>query len=175
MTSVVTLKVTDGIVLAADSAATFFVPTAGGTVAKIYNNANKIFNLRKVWPIGAMVYGVAGIGASSVETLSKDLRRRFSDPNDANYHLAEPTYTIEDVAIKARRFLFEESYLTAYLQPPPDFRMGYRVCGYSAGAHLPEIWEFFSTAGIVPLPIVFKAEMNLVYDGLGKPRHLTVC
>jgi len=54
---------------------------------KIYNNANKIFNLKKVWSIGAMVYGAGGIGASSVETLSKDLRQKFSNPDDADYYL----------------------------------------------------------------------------------------
>ena len=57
MTIIVTAKVTDGIVLAADSAASFFLPTAGGVIAKIYNHANKVFNLRKVWSIGAMVDG----------------------------------------------------------------------------------------------------------------------
>jgi hypothetical protein len=143
MTIVVTVKVTDGIVLAADSAATFFIPLpGGGTVTKIYNHANKIFNLRKVWSIGAMAYGAGSIGASSVETLSKDLRKRFSDQNDQDYYLAENTYTIQDVAIKARRFLFEECYLRAFPSPPAEFGLGYRVCGYSAKASLSEAWEF---------------------------------
>jgi hypothetical protein len=143
MTIVVTVKVTDGIVLAADSAATFFIPLpGGGTVTKIYNHANKIFNLRKVWSIGAMAYGAGAIGASSVETLSKDLRNRFSDPNNKDYYLNKDTYTIEEVAIKARRFLFEECYLRAFANPPAGFGMGYRVCGYSANASLSEAWEF---------------------------------
>ena len=55
MTIVVTVRVNDGIVLAADSATSFI--DGQGNVAKIYNNANKIFNLVKVWPIGAMTYG----------------------------------------------------------------------------------------------------------------------
>jgi hypothetical protein len=142
MTFVVTVKVTDGLVLAADSAATFLIPHPTGVIAKIYNHANKIFNLRKVWPIGAMVYGSGSIGAASVETLSKDLRQKFSDPHNAEYHLDENSYSIEEVAIKARKFLYEECYLHAYQQPPPDFVMGYRVCGYSAKVDLPEIWEF---------------------------------
>jgi hypothetical protein len=142
MTIVVTAKVTDGIVLAADSAASFFLPTAGGVIAKIYNHANKIFNLRKVWSIGAMVYGAGGIGASSVETLSKDLRKKFCDPHNQDYYLNENTYTIEEVAIKARKFLFEEIYLPAFSPPPGDFFMGYRICGYSANAAMSEVWEF---------------------------------
>ena len=128
MTIVVTVKVTDGLVLAADSASTFYVPTGVALVTKIYNHANKIFNLRKVWPVGAMVYGAGGIGASSVETLSKDLRRRFSDEKDDAYYLHKKTYTIEDVAKKARQFLFEETYRKTYGdEPQPNFNMGYRV------------------------------------------------
>jgi hypothetical protein len=83
MTIVVTAKVTDGIVLAADSAGSFF--GQGPSPIKIYNNANKIFNLRKVWPIGALIYGNAGIGAASVESLSKDLRARLSNRSDTEY------------------------------------------------------------------------------------------
>jgi hypothetical protein len=167
MTIVVSLKVTDGLVLAADSAATFYVPTARGTVTKIYNNANKIFNLRKIWSIGAMVYGVGGIGAASVETLSKDLRRKFSDPNDLEYYLNEATYTVEEVATKARKFLYEESYLSAYAQPPADFGLGYRVCGYSAHASLPEVWEFFIAGATcaAPYQIQNRDEFGLRWAG----------
>jgi hypothetical protein len=138
MTIVVTAKVTDGIVLAADSAASFFMPGAAAPL-KIYNHANKIFNLVKILPVGAMVYGAGGIGAASVETLSKDLRMRMSKPDDPHYGLDPNAYTIEEVALKARRFLYEESYLQAYANPPPNFVMGYRVCGYSSNASLSEV------------------------------------
>lgn len=142
MTIVVSVKATDGMVLAADSAATFFVPVREGTITKIYNHANKIFNLRKVWPIGAMVYGAGGIGASSVETISKDLRNCLSNKSNSEYYLDEQSYTVEEVATKARKFIYETCYLKAYQHPPNDFYMGYRVCGYSAQADLPEVWEF---------------------------------
>jgi hypothetical protein len=68
MTIVVTVRVNDGIVLAADSATSFI--DGSGNVAKVYNNANKIFNLVKVWPIGAMTYGAGGMGSASISTLS---------------------------------------------------------------------------------------------------------
>lgn len=139
MTVVVSVKVTDGIVLAADSAATFV--GAGDAPFKIYNHANKIFNLVRGWPVGAMVYGSGGIGAASVETLTKDLRTRFQ-MDGGEYSLVRETYTVEDVAKKARKWLFEEHYLRSYPQPPADFFMGYRVCGYSPDAALAEAWEF---------------------------------
>jgi hypothetical protein len=45
MTIALTVKVHDGIVLAADSASTFYRAGPGGalSVANVYNNANKIF------------------------------------------------------------------------------------------------------------------------------------
>jgi hypothetical protein len=61
---VVTVGVNDGIVLAADSATSFI--DNSGNVAKIYNNANKISNLVKIWPIGTMTYGGGSIGAASI-------------------------------------------------------------------------------------------------------------
>jgi len=39
----------------------------------IYHHAQKIVNLRKGLPIGAMVTGAGGIGNESIDTLLKDL------------------------------------------------------------------------------------------------------
>jgi hypothetical protein len=57
MTIVVTVKIHDGIVLASDSATTFS-DTDGNTV-KVYDNANKVFNLVKGLPIGSLTWGAA--------------------------------------------------------------------------------------------------------------------
>jgi len=76
MTIVVTVKINDGIVLASDSATTF--SDQQGTPIKIYNNANKIFNLVKGLPIAGLTFGAGGIEAASVSTISKDLRKRLS-------------------------------------------------------------------------------------------------
>ena len=69
MTIVVTVRVNDGLVMAADSATTF--SDQAGNAVKVCNSVNKLFNLVKVWPIGAMTYGSGSIGAASIETLSK--------------------------------------------------------------------------------------------------------
>jgi hypothetical protein len=60
MTIVVTVKINDGIVLAADSATTF--SDQQGAVLKIYNNANKAFNLVKGLSIGGLTWVLAGLG-----------------------------------------------------------------------------------------------------------------
>jgi hypothetical protein len=68
MTVLVSVKINDGVVMAADSASSF----ASGMV---YRHAYKIVNLRQGLPIGAMVTGAGGIGNESIDTLLKDLRR----------------------------------------------------------------------------------------------------
>jgi len=50
VTIVVTVKINDGIVLASDSATTF--SDEKGTFVNIYNDANKVFNLVKGFPLG---------------------------------------------------------------------------------------------------------------------------
>jgi len=140
MTIVVSVRVNDGLVMAADSATTF--SDQAGSAVKVYNSANKLFNLVKVWPIGAMTYGSGSIGAASIETLSKDLRVQL-DPatgRDPAIVLDPQTYTVRQVAERARDFLFTR-YQAASPDGVPGFHMGYRVCGYSAGATLPEAWE----------------------------------
>ena len=77
MTVLVSVKINDGVVMAADSASSF----ASGMV---YQHADKIVNLRQGLPIGAMVTGSGGIGSESIDTLLKDLRRRFSGEDEAH-------------------------------------------------------------------------------------------
>ncbi len=76
MTVLVSVKINDGVVMAADSASSF----ASGMV---YRHADKIVNLRQGLPIGAMVTGAGGIGNELIDTLLKDLRRRFNGEDEA--------------------------------------------------------------------------------------------
>jgi hypothetical protein len=71
MTILVSVKINDGVVMAADSASSF-------ESGMVYQNADKIVNLMERLPIGAMATGAGGIGNESIDTLMKDLRRRFS-------------------------------------------------------------------------------------------------
>jgi hypothetical protein len=140
MSIVVSVRVNDGIVLAADSATSFFDPNTGNVV-KVYNSANKIFNLVKGCPIGVMTYGSGSIGSASISTLSKDFRSRLSSGDAAGYLLQRTSYTIEEVAQKAKNFFFEEHFRKEYPQGVPHYFLGYRICGYSSDGTLPEGWE----------------------------------
>ncbi len=76
MTIIVSVKINDGIVMAADSAGTM------GS-GQVYLHANKIAHLCEGLPVGAMSTGAGGIGNESVETLLKDLRRRLGGRDPA--------------------------------------------------------------------------------------------
>jgi hypothetical protein len=140
MTIVVTVKINDGIVLAADSASTFYDDK--GEFLNIYNNANKVFNLVKGLPIGGLSWGAGGIGSASIATIVKDLRRRLAgqDAKFASWQLDPGSYTVQQVAQRVREFLFDELFMGAYgANPPANYFLGFKVCGYSAGAPLSEV------------------------------------
>src|SRR3954466_8144391 len=93
VTIIVSVKINDGVVMAADSAGTM------GS-GQVYLHANKITNLCEGLPVGAMSTGSGGIGNESVETLLKDLGRRFDGRDTAypEWRLDPAGYTMEQVA-----------------------------------------------------------------------------
>jgi hypothetical protein len=145
VTIAIALQVHDGAVLASDSASTLTDPTKTGpeSVLNVYNNANKIFNLRKGLPIGAVVYGMGSIGSSSISTLAKDLRKRFAgeDPKCKDWALNPNKFTVAEVAKRARQFVFDEHFKALGVSPP-GVQFGMTIAGYSAGAQLSEVWSF---------------------------------
>ena len=50
------------------------LPDGSNAVVNVYNNANKIFNLRKGCPMGAITWGSGAIEKSSIAMLMKELR-----------------------------------------------------------------------------------------------------
>src|ERR1043166_5685669 len=103
MSIIASVKINDGVVMAADSATTFFKDT--GEPFQSYEHANKIVNLVKGLPIGVMTCGSGGIGNASIDTLLKDLRVRLS-PNGAEA-LDASNYTMENVTAGVREYFNE--------------------------------------------------------------------
>ena len=158
MTVLVSVKINDGVVMAADSASSF-------ESGMVYQNADKIVNLMEGLPIGAMATGAGGIGNESIDTLMKDLRRRFSgaDAKHPDWALDPATYTLRDVAIRLRSFLFEEK-VKAY---SGSVWTRLRICGYSAGRPLAEVWEVLLMGSDSPAPtqVQGEQEFGIRWDG----------
>ncbi len=115
MTIAILIKVNDGIVLASDSAATILGQDPQGNIGiiNIYQNADKIFNLRKGSPIGAITWGSGSIGNSSISTLAKDFRNLISEGGN-EWKIDPKDYSIEDVAKKFKTFIYDNNYISAF-------------------------------------------------------------
>lgn len=133
MSVAVSIKVNDGIVLAADSAATMR-PEDGQGVDNVYDNANKVFNLVKNLPIGMITWGAGSIGIASTATLAKDLRKKLMTAG-TEWHVDPDNYTIESVASKVRKFFYEDLYEPVYASLAEDEKpyLGLSIAGYSSG------------------------------------------
>ncbi len=136
MTIAISLKVNDGVVLAADSAATLMgITPQGPAVVQVFNNANKVFNLRKGLPIGLITWGQGGIGQAGISTLYKDLRVRITEPDPAfpGWHVDPASYTIQHVAELAKKFIYDEHYVPAFKSWTGEKPvLGFIVAGYSS-------------------------------------------
>lgn len=177
MTIAVSLKVHDGVVLAADSASTLYRsdPSGARGVINVYNTANKVFNLRKDLPIGAITWGYGGIGHASVSTLAKDLRRRFmgKDPSHQDWALEPNQYTIKSVAEAVRRFFFEELYTPAFKKFKEKPPIGFIVAGYSAGEDLAEQWRIEVKDGQCAEPKLSPDKQTTGISWHGEPEAIT--
>ncbi len=139
ITIAISLIVNDGVVLASDSAASFQErdpKTKRIGIINIYEKGNKVFNLRKGLPIGAVSWGVGGIGQSSIETLSKDFRKLISEEEP----LDPENYTIENVAKQYSDFL-ESKYNNAFGEWSDKPGLGIIIVGYSAKKDYAEEWS----------------------------------
>lgn len=144
MTIALAIKVHDGVVLAADSASTITTAQQNGVVqvSNIYNNGNKLFNLQKALPIGALTWGLGNVGPASISTLTKDLRRRFCDPGDP-WFVDVSSYDMATVASHARDFLADKHsvvYGSIPLHERPASPLGFLTAGYSSEADEPQLF-----------------------------------
>jgi hypothetical protein len=149
VTVAISLKVNDGIVLAADSASTLVTKTPDGreAVANVYNNANKVFNLLKGSPIGMITWGSGAIGNASISTLAKDLRRRFAglDSTHSDWKIDTEHYTVEGVATRVCEFMYDEQYKPAFDDWQQKPALGFMVAGYSSGETMAEEYQITMT------------------------------
>jgi hypothetical protein len=159
MSIIVSVKINDGVVMAADSATTFFKST--GEAGQIYEHGNKIVNLVKGLPIGVMTCGAGGLGNASIVTLLKDLRMRLSADRD-DWKVDHANYAMDAIAQRAHEFFVAKAAET-------DFKgfLMLRICGYSTGQPAPETWDIMFTQGNCPDPVCKQAKehFGLLWDG----------
>ena len=134
MTVCVGVAVHDCLVFAADSATTLITtdPATGQSVVhNVYRHGHKVFNLYKKKPIAAMTCGMGNFGSASISTIAKELRFRLTNGNP-QWQIDPATYTVADVAAKARRYIFDECYQSLQPPPPAPHSFEFWVGGYDA-------------------------------------------
>jgi hypothetical protein len=166
-------------VLAADSASTIIGQDPSGQtyVTNVYNNANKVFNLKKGLSLGAITWGAGAIGTSSISTLMKDLRQRFSD-SDSEYAddwlIERASYTVEDVAQKVRQFMFDEMYVPAFetWEGQKPF-LGFIVAGYSPGEAMAEEYSIHILGDTCEGPTLLRPKDQSGVTWNGEPEAIS--
>jgi hypothetical protein len=140
-------------------------------VFNVYNNADKLFNLQKGLPIGAITWGAGSIGQASISTIMKDLRKIFTDGDEENHprwKLDKKNFTVEDVAQKLKHFVFDELYTSSFQDSPhPKPDLGFIVVGYSAKAAMADEYMIEIKDGSCsgPLPVRNRDEIGMIWGG----------
>lgn len=144
MTICVGVAVNDCVVFAADSASTLVttnVLSGQSEILNVYAHGDKVFNLYKGLPITAMTCGMGNIGSNSIATIAKELRRRLKSNVD-EWMININNYTMEEIAVKARRIFYEEKFLGLDPRPPAPHSFEFWIGGYSANPNSGhEVWK----------------------------------
>ena len=105
MTIAITIKINDGIVLAADSAAA--VVNGEGYVNNVYYNANKIYRIRKNFRIGITSWGSGRLEGKSIENIINDFNRQI---NDDKLQIDHKNHTVKQVTELLQSYICNAYY-----------------------------------------------------------------
>jgi predicted proteasome-type protease len=174
MTVCVAVLVNDCIVFAADSATTVSQTNAAGqdVVINVYEHANKVFNLYKGIPVCAMTCGMGNIGVQSIAELAKELRLRLRVGEQA-WKIEKETYSLSDIAEKARKFFFEEKYNAWAGKPTGPHSFSLHIGGYSAKSDTHELWNLQIENGNCAAPSLVRPKGECGINWAGQPECIT--
>ena len=147
MTVVVCVKVSEGLVLAADS--TVAIPgrlTIGGTTAdgivKTYNHGRKLCHI-KDYPVGVLTWGLALIGSRNIESLVREYEHGLLSVQDSEEQGEALEFSVKDIAsglLSHLRAKYQDA--SAHAGDRGRRTLGVMVSGYSSSAFFPEQYLF---------------------------------
>jgi len=168
MSVVIAVKVSEGLVLAADSASTLQGRVAGPQgeqqgILKTYTNARKLLQIGD-FPIGILTWGQAFIGPRTLESHVREWEHKNNWQDQTAYKkLVNKPISVGKCAESLHRHLVSV-YNDEFGKLPKEQQpgIGILVSGYSEGEFFPAIWRFV-------LPIESDQIHNQRPDVNGKP------
>lgn len=153
MTICISIKVPDGLVLAADSMSSYTVlnpATQGWDVVQSYSYANKVIQFGAA-SIGAVVWGIGSVQGRSMQNLVEEFAR---------LHLPPENPKVADAAVALAQFMriaYEHDF------PDPNARpgLGFLIGGYDDSSPFAKQWAF-------EFPLTM-APVEILPDALNKP------
>ena len=142
MSVAVSVEVSEGLVLAADSTMSVqgTMQTPRGEVAgliKTYGNASKLFRIRD-YPVGVLAWGVGLVGYSNTASLVRQYQVNL--PRDVDARGSYSVRAIAESMIDHVKAHYEVAFGDHPAQAQPG--LGMMICGYSPGEVWPEQWSF---------------------------------
>lgn len=140
MTIAISIAVSEGLVLAAD---TMRVVSTSASANHHYVGADKIFRLSRRLPIGLLTWGEGFVGRSPIANIAGELVNAFDGTAEVTALALNPlSYTVNDVAAAVQRHVHDKYYAPSYgmfsHEQRPD--VGLIVAGYSHKSSTGEVW-----------------------------------
>jgi hypothetical protein len=153
MSVAIVVKVSEGLVLGADSAATISGRILGPQgpqegVLKTFYNAKKLMQVGDL-PIGVLTWGIGQLGMRTLESLVREWEhdQHWQSYEEYRSHHSQDESNIEvrGCAVSLHDHLQRVySEIPEFREFPPERRpgLGVVVAGYSENAFFPDIWRF---------------------------------
>lgn len=162
MTICIGVRVDSGIVFVSDSATSYVSTDQQGNAItqRVYNHADKVFNLCKGLPVISMTCGIGNFGKESISTIAKHIRHTIFDKTD----ITPENYTIENIVSYAHT-IFSEKH--AELDPALKLNSSFEffVGGFSHNSCDSELWKITIVNDVIHPTLKLSDDFNIVWAG----------
>jgi hypothetical protein len=145
MTICIAVRVSEGLVLAADSLTT--ITDASGQIVQNFPHAQKVSQIGD-YPIGTLTWGMGSVASLPIDNLVAEFSETLTLYEEVRHREG---VTVADVAQRLFDFVKEryDSYYRDNAQSKPE-PLGMALGGYSTGAHFPDVYSFMLPGDSAP-------------------------
>lgn len=140
MSICVAFNLSDGLVMAVDSATT--LSDASGATTKVFLDSDKLFQLGSL-KVGIATYGVAALDGRTIGSFIREFSLRESNNDLDKLDLGEIVERLRVFFLDTYKVFAEKVYQKPFDQIPPENKgaLGLVVGGFSPGKFQSELWE----------------------------------